>query len=222
MLIGLGLGPGDPELLTLRAVRLLSAADRVYVPGGIAQMLVAPYREATVLEFPMTGDETHIRRCLEAHADRIAREARSELVVLALIGDPNFFSTFTRLCTLIRERHPEVQYETVPGVSAITAFASVAGISLSDGFVVMDGKEQPRSRILLKVTRPKEAAAALRAEGFGGFVLVERMYMDGMRIYRGEELPETSHYLSILYARENDPDADEVVAGTMPRHPEER
>jgi len=222
MLVGLGLGPGDPELLTLRAVRLLSTADRVYVPGGIAQRLVAPYRDASVLEFPMTGDEVHIRRCLEAHADRIAMEARTDLVVLALIGDPNFFSTFTRLCTLIRERHPVVQYETVPGVSAITAFASVAGLSLSDGFVVMDGKEKPRSRILLKVTRPKEAAAALRAEGFGGFVLVERMYMDGMRIYRGDELPETSHYLSILYARENDPATGEPLTGTVHRYPEER
>jgi precorrin-2/cobalt-factor-2 C20-methyltransferase len=211
VLVGLGLGPGDPDLLTLRAVRLLSMADRVYVPGGIAQGLVAPYRDAIVLEFPMTGDEGYIRQCLEAHADRIATEARTGLVVLALIGDPNFFSTFTRLCTLIRERHPGVPYETVPGVSAITAFASVAGLSLSDGFTVMDGKERPRSRILLKVTKPKEAAAVLRAEGFGGFVLVERMYMEGMQIYRGDDLPETSHYLSILYARENDREEDEAM-----------
>jgi precorrin-2/cobalt-factor-2 C20-methyltransferase len=202
MLVGLGLGPGDPELLTLRAVRLLSTADRVYVPGGIAQRLVAPYRDATVLEFPMTADESYIRDCLREHADRIAGEARTKLVVLALIGDPNFFSTFSRLCTLIRERHPEVPCETVPGVSAITAFASVAGIFVPDGFVVMDGKERPQTRIVLKVTRPREVADALRKEGFGEFVLVERMYMEGMRIFRDDALPETSHYLSVLYARE--------------------
>jgi precorrin-2/cobalt-factor-2 C20-methyltransferase len=193
MLVGLGLGPGDPELLTLRAVRLLREADHVYVPGEIARRLVAPYRDAQVLEFPMTGDEKWIRHCLEGHADRIAKEAEAGLVLLALIGDPNFFSTFTRLCALIRE--------TVPGVSAITAFASVAGISLSDGFSVSDGKASPRSRIILKVTRPAELAEALRKEGYTRFVLVERMYMEGMAVYHGE-LPETSHYLSILYASE--------------------
>jgi precorrin-2/cobalt-factor-2 C20-methyltransferase len=201
MLIGLGLGPGDPELLTLRAVRLLREADRVYVPGEIARRLVAPYRDCQVLEFPMTGDEAWIRRCLEGHADRIAGEAETGLVVLALLGDPNFFSTFTRLCGLIRERHPRIPYETVPGVSAITAFASVAGISLSDGFAVSDGKESPRSRIILKVTRPAELEAALRKEGYTRFILVERMYMEGMRVYCGE-LPETSHYLSVMYASE--------------------
>lgn len=201
MLVGLGLGPGDPELLTLRAVRLLREADHVYVPGEIARRLVAPYRDARVLEFPMTGDEGWIRRCLEGHADRIAKEAEDGLVLLALIGDPNFFSTFTRLCALIRERHPAIPYETVPGVSAITAFASVAGISLSDGFSVSDGKADPRSRIILKVTRPAELAEALRKEGYTRFVLVERMYMEGMAVYHGE-LPETSHYLSILYASE--------------------
>ena len=59
MLVGLGLGPGDPELLTLRAVRLIREADAVFVPGRLAKTLVAPYRDAEVLDFPMTGDEAY-------------------------------------------------------------------------------------------------------------------------------------------------------------------
>jgi precorrin-2/cobalt-factor-2 C20-methyltransferase len=198
MLIGLGLGPGDPELLTLRAVRILREADAVFVPGEIAQKLVAPYREAEVLSFPMTGDEEAIRQGVGEAADRIARVADGGIAVFALLGDPNVYSTYARLLGVIRERYPEIPCRTVPGVSSITAFASVAGVTLSGGFSVSDGKGE-KGRILLKVRRPREMAERLAREGFREFVLVERMFLDGERVYRGE-LPEESTYFSILYA----------------------
>ena len=198
MLIALGLGPGDPELLTLRAVRVLREADAVFVPGDLAQRLVAPYREAEVLSFPMTDDEAAVRGAVEEAAERIARVAASGTAVFALLGDPNVYSTWARLLGVIRETHPEIGCMTVPGVSSITAFASVAGVTLSGGFSVSDGKGE-RGRILLKVRRPREEAERLAREGFREFVLVERMFLDGERVYRGE-LPEKSTYFSILYA----------------------
>jgi precorrin-2/cobalt-factor-2 C20-methyltransferase len=200
MLVGLGLGPGEPELLTLRAVRLLKEADAVFVPGRIAYNLVAPYREAEILEFPMTDDEKRIRSCMEENADRIAGPARTGLAVFGILGDPNFFSTFSHLCEILRERHPDIRCTTEPGVSSITAFASAAGLSLSDGFVVSDGAE-PNSRILLKVRRPKEIMERLAREGYREFILVERMFMEDMKVYRGPDLPERSDYMSVLYAR---------------------
>ncbi len=199
MLVGLGLGPGDPELLTLKAVRLLRDADEVYVPGSIAKELVAPYRDARVLEFPMTDDEEEIGRCMERNADVIAPVAADGLAVLGILGDPNFFSTYSRLCRTMQERHPGVVCTTEPGVSAITAFASVSGVSLSGGFLVTDGGEQG-CRILLKVKRPREVIETLKDEGYREFVLVERMFLPDMRVCRGDEIPEKSDYLSILYA----------------------
>jgi precorrin-2/cobalt-factor-2 C20-methyltransferase len=198
MLIGLGLGPGDPELLTLRAVRLLREADKVFVPGGMAQRLVSPYRDAEVLAFPMTDDEAAIRQAVGEAAEKIARVAERGLAVFALLGDPNVYSTFARLLSVIRKRHPEIPCRTVPGVSSITAFASVAGVTLPGGFTVSDGSGE-KGRILLKVRRPREEAERLAGEGFRNFVLVERMFLDGERVYRGE-LPEESTYFSILYA----------------------
>jgi precorrin-2/cobalt-factor-2 C20-methyltransferase len=200
MLIGLGLGPGNPELLTLRAVRLLREADTVFVPGRIAHNLVAPYRDAIVLKFPMTDDELLIRECLEENAEKIAPAAQRGLVVFGILGDPNFFSTFSRLCSILAEKYPTIQYRTEPGISSITAFAAAAGISLNGGFIVSDGLE-PDSRILLKVKRPKEKADELRREGYHEFVLVERMYFNNMKVYRNDDLPEKSDYLSVLYAR---------------------
>jgi precorrin-2/cobalt-factor-2 C20-methyltransferase len=200
MLIGLGLGPGNPELLTLRAIRLLREADTVFVPGRIARDLVAPYRKAIVLNFPMTDDESKIRRCLEENAEQIAPAAQSGLAVFGILGDPNFFSTFSRLCATLAEKYPAIEYSTEPGISSITAFAAASGISLNGGFIVTDGQD-PDSRIILKVRHPKEKAAELRREGYREFVLVERMYFPDMKVFRNGDLPETSDYLSVMYAR---------------------
>jgi precorrin-2/cobalt-factor-2 C20-methyltransferase len=194
------LGPGNPDLLTLRAVRLLNEADAVFVPGRIAQDLVAPYRDSVLLDFPMTDDEVQIRACLEKNAGRIAAVAHQGLAVFGILGDPNFFSTFSRLCSVMAEKHPLIECRTEPGISSITAFAAAAGLSLNGGFIVSDGAV-PDTRILLKVRRPQEKAAALRREGYREFVLVERMYFPDMKVYRTDELPEKSDYMSVMYAR---------------------
>jgi len=200
MLVGLGLGPGNPELLTIRAVRLLKEADAVFVPGRIARDLVAPYRDAVVLEFPMTDDEARIRRCLEENARKIAPVAERGLAIFGILGDPNFFSTFSRLCAVMAEDHPAIEFRTEPGISSITAFAAAAGVPVNEGFSVSDGTMSD-TKILLKVRKPKEKAAALRAEGYRAFVLVERMFFDDMKVYRDGDLPEKSDYMSVMYAR---------------------
>ena len=200
MLIGLGLGPGNPELMTLRAVRLLKEADAVFVPGRIAHDLVAPYREPVMLDFPMTDDETKIRHCLIRNAKEIAPVAEKGLAVFGILGDPNFFSTFSRLCAIIAETHPGIGYRTEPGISSITAFAAAAEIPVNDGFSVSDGTVTD-TKILLKVRRPQERAGQLRTEGYREFILVERMFFPDMKVYRNADLPEKSDYMSVMYAR---------------------
>ncbi len=199
MLIGVGLGPGDPELLTLKAVRLLKEAEKIYVPGEIAGRLVREYRECEVLEFPMCDDEAGIRACIESHAEKIAIEAESGLVVFGILGDPNVYSTFARLCEIMKEKYPNIRCSTEPGVSAVTAFASVANIPLCNGFIVSDGSA-PFERVIMKVRNPKETAESLKMQGYDRFILVERMFMERMKVYNDDELPEKSDYMSILYA----------------------
>ncbi|MDK2973932.1 MAG: precorrin-2/cobalt-factor-2 C20-methyltransferase [Methanofollis sp.] len=203
MLVGVGIGPGDPELLTVRAVRMIREADAVFVPGRVAAAIIAPYRtDVQILSFPMTDDEEYIARCIEENAEIIAPHARDGLCVFCILGDPNFYGTFSRLTTVLAGRHPGIACSTVPGISAITAFASAAGVSVAGGVGVSDGSSES-SRLLLKVKRPKETAARLREEGFDEFVLVERMYMGGERVCRDADLPEESSYFSVLFARRN-------------------
>lgn len=201
MLTAVGLGPGDPELLTLRAVRYLKEADTVFVPGGIARKLVEPYCSPVELSFPMSRDEEAVSRQIAENAVIIAQVALKGNAVFGIIGDPNIFSTFSRLCIIIREKYPEISINTIPGVSSITALTSITGIPISGGFSVSDGTPET-ARIQMKVTKPRESADKLRKEGYSRFVLVERMYMEGMQVWDGD-LPEESNYFSLLFAEKN-------------------
>lgn len=201
MLIAVGLGTGDPELLTLKAVRLLNEADVVFVPGKLAYRLVGPYRsDAVLLEFPMTDDENYIQECLERNAMLMAPSAAGGLAVFGIIGDPNLFSTFSRVCEVISRDHPDVEFDTVPGITSVTAFASAANVSLSSGFIVDDGNGVD-GIVRLKVTAPADEARKLMTEGYREFFLVERISMDDEKVYSGDNLPEKSNYFSVLYAR---------------------
>jgi precorrin-2/cobalt-factor-2 C20-methyltransferase len=200
MLIGVGLGPGDKELLTLKAVRLLRTADKVFVPGKMARELVRDYCDPVVLEFPMVNDEDVIEKALERNAEVIAPVAIQGMAVLAILGDPNFYSTFSRQCEVLKRRYPEVEMAVEPGISSITAFASRLRMPVNSGFTVTDGSDN-ECLVLLKVRSPRKTMAQLRSSGYTRFHLVERMFLDNEKVYDEESMPESSDYMSVMFAR---------------------
>ncbi|CAD7774730.1 Tetrapyrrole (Corrin/Porphyrin) Methylases [Candidatus Methanoperedenaceae archaeon GB37] len=202
MLVGVGLGPGSPDLLTLRAVEVLKESKRVYVPGKLAYELVKPYRDAIILDFPMIHNKCELERIWEKNARIIGEDARDGIVSFALIGDPNFFSTFTHLKRKIVELYPGIVIDTVPGVSSITAFASRAGVEVDSSFEVSDGSDA-RSKIVMKVRKPREVVESLKKDGYTEFVLFKNLFMRDEAIYRSD-LPDRVGYLSILYAKKGD------------------
>ena len=201
MLIGLGLGPGDPELLTLKAIRILKESDKVFVPGKLALELVLPYTDAEILDFPMTHDKTTLDRTIDHNADVVAAEAMHKLVTFGLIGDPNFFSTFTRLKKRIREKYPHLFIETVPGISSITAFASRTDANIDRSFVVSDGSPVA-TKIVLKTRTPRKIMERLIEEGYTKFIFAEKLFSDEERVT--DEIPDKGDYFSILYASKSD------------------
>jgi precorrin-2/cobalt-factor-2 C20-methyltransferase len=200
MLIGVGLGPGDKELLTLKAVRLLRSADSVFVPGKMACELVKEHCDPVVLDFPMVTDEEEIRQALERNADIIAPVALDGTAVLGILGDPNFYSTFSRQCEILKKRHPEIDTAVEPGISSITAFASRLQIPVNSGFLVTDGTKSD-CLVMLKVRSPREAMTQLRSSGYSRFHLVERMFLEREKVYHGDDIPETCDYMSVMFAR---------------------
>jgi precorrin-2/cobalt-factor-2 C20-methyltransferase len=139
-LVGVGVGPGDPELLTLRAAREIRQADVIFAPtrrkGGrsLALEIVREHvdvdrQRVIVVPFPEGG--------VGAPWDGVAQQVMDELGadrqgVFLTEGDPLLFGSFGHVATAIRSLQPDLTVETVPGVSSVTAAAAAAGVALTD------------------------------------------------------------------------------------------
>jgi precorrin-2/cobalt-factor-2 C20-methyltransferase len=199
MLIGISLGPGDPELMTFKAAAALKRCAKVFVPGEMAAELARPYSAPEILEFPMIEDKNELVRIWQKNADTVAGFALSESTGFACIGDVNTFSTFSHLKRVIKQSHPEIVVETIPGVGVVPALAARFDAALERSFEVSDGSPV-ESVIRMKATRPKKMAEELRRRGFDEFILGTRLCTPQEKIIRGE-MPERSDYFSVLLAR---------------------
>ena len=198
MLIGVGLGPGDPELLTLAAMKALKSSTKVYCPGKMAAELVAPYAEAEILDFPMIKDETELSKLWEINARVVADEAQKGTVSFAVMGDPNFFSTFSHLKRTIKKKYPHIEITTIPGVSAITAQAARTDVSVDGSFLVSDGSPV-RTKIILKAKHPEKKKEELIKENFNDIIYAQRLFMENENVT--SDIPQDGDYFSILVAK---------------------
>jgi precorrin-2/cobalt-factor-2 C20-methyltransferase len=141
--VGVGVGPGDPGLVTRRAIEVLAGADRVLAPStsaaaiGRAEAIVRDAVPGVAIDrvsFVMEVATDARQAALAAAADRIVECLDAgERVAFVTIGDPSIYSTFGSLADAVRERRPAVPIEVVPGIMAFQDLAARTATALVDG-----------------------------------------------------------------------------------------
>lgn len=227
-LFGVGVGPGDPELLTLKATRAIHDADVIAYPSArhgksVARRIAAPYLRADHLEvllrFPVTTELTSHPGGYEAALFGFYDEASEELAVhldagrdVAILceGDPFFYGSYMYFHERLAPR-----YETtvIPAVTAFSAAAAAAGTPLvkrDDVFMALPGtlpQEQLAQRlasadaaVVMKLGRtfPKVVAAAAEAGVAERGVYVERASAPEQRIEALDDVDGRVPYMSLV------------------------
>jgi precorrin-2/cobalt-factor-2 C20-methyltransferase len=140
-----GVGPGDPELLTRKAERILRRVDVILAPvskpsdASVALETIREFvdeirQQIVVHQFPMTSDRARLIPAWQKAATLIADHVEAgRSVAFITIGDPLFYSTFIYLLRILREQWPHIPIEIIPGISSINAAASEAVLPLVEG-----------------------------------------------------------------------------------------
>ena len=226
-LYGVGVGPGDPELLTLKALRLIKENEVIAVPGKDIQASVAyqivkgayeELDEKTLIPvaMPMTKDP----QVLKANHDKAADQVESYLkegknVVFLTLGDTTVYSTYLYVHKRILERGYEA--EIVSGITSFCAVAARLNMGLVEGdqplhVIPATYKAQemdeilklPGTKVLMKTGKKmKQVKESIEKSGQKA-VMIENCGMPSEKIYRSaEEIPEDSGYYSLIIVKEN-------------------
>ena len=225
VLYGVGVGPGDPELMTLKAVRLIKENDIIALPGADAKETVA-YRiasaavpelaEKTLLSvyMPMTHDKGEQEKCHRVGAEKIEGYlAQGRNVVFLTLGDPTVYSTFMYIRQIVEEDGFEIRL-----VSGVTSFCAAAArvnqplgireeqIHIYPAVYSLTEELSPEGTCVLMKSgsRMKQVKEIIRESGRDA-VMVENCGMEDEKVYSHvDEIPDTAGYYSLIIARKTE------------------
>jgi precorrin-2/cobalt-factor-2 C20-methyltransferase len=231
-LYGIGVGPGDPELLTLKAVNVLGAVSHVFAASSskndysLAESIVAEHLPPGVpveqLAFPMTYNTESLEDAWRTNCEKIVEILRQgKDVAFLTLGDPLTFSTFIYIMRKVEKRLPRVEIRVVPGITSFQAAAACANLPLAEGeeaiTVMSMAKGESRLRSAVEVAENvvimktykhfPQILSQIRQEGLQDHCcFVSRCGLEGEIVERDfEKLSriEQPHYLSLMIIKKN-------------------
>jgi precorrin-2/cobalt-factor-2 C20-methyltransferase len=139
-----GCGPGDPELVTVKAANVILQAEVIFAPTAregkpsIALSVVEKYVDKSArtvsLVFPMVKDKESLKDYWRKNAQEIADAVRTgKKVVYLTVGDPALYSTWIYVHRELQKNHRDIEVEIIPGIASMFAIAARAKVSLAEG-----------------------------------------------------------------------------------------
>ena len=139
-----GCGPGDPDLLTLKAINIIKNADVIYTPTArenkpsvalsIVEKFLAKETEIRQLIFPMVKDYEKLREYWKSNAKEIADAVRNrKKAVFLTVGDPSLYSTWIHIHKEMCKTHKDIEIEIVPGITSIFSFSAEIKTPIGEG-----------------------------------------------------------------------------------------
>lgn len=145
-LIGIGVGPGDVDLLTVKAVKAIQNADIIMCPAskddrpsiafGVVSSIIdkSKNQEIVKLIFPMTKDKDILEATWKKNAKIMAETVLTgKNVVYLTVGDPFLYSTWIYMHKDLTENYPDMDINVIPGIVSMFTFASKVGVSIAEG-----------------------------------------------------------------------------------------
>ncbi len=223
-LYGVGVGPGDPELLTLKAVRTMKECDVIVVPGELPKETIAwkiavqacpemEEKEVIGISMPMTKDKAVLEESQRKGADTIKSYLdQGKDVAFLTLGDPTIYSTYLYVHKLIGE--VGYQTEIINGIPSFCAAAASLNIGLSEqeeqihiipaSYDVEDALVLPGNKILMKAGKQLPKVVQEIRETGQSACAVENCSMKDEKIYKSiEEFPDEAGYLVLTIVKEH-------------------
>ncbi len=222
-LFGVGVGPGDSELLTLKGLRIINQCNVIAYPGKreedtFAYEIIAPVAknldEKTFIDcyVKMTKDKEVLAKNYNSIADKIEKVLQQgEDIAFLTIGDPTVYATYMYVHQLILERGYEA--EIISGVPSFCAVAGKLGISLAErseqlhiipaSYQVEEALALPGNKVLMKSASKLGEIKEILLQREDEVYMVENCGMKDERIFRSaKEIDETAGYLSLMIVKE--------------------
>ncbi len=225
-LYGLGVGPGDPELMTLKAVRIIKESDIIVIPKSgqnvnvaytIAKGAVPELDKKCIVELdmPMTRDKEKLKTSHDNAAEQVKEWLdEGKNIAFLTLGDPTIYSTYAYVHNRVRDAGYET--EIVPGIPSFCAVSAKLNDSLTEAEEALhvipasydgveDSLQMKGTKVLMKsgksIGKLKQYMKSM--DNPPTVKMVERCGMEGERVFHTiDEIDENASYFSVLIVRD--------------------